>query len=75
MAKTPIVYFEPMFNQWMLIPQFRMQFEDQLVVIEELRSIINQKWTPEQQNFYVTFLNDLANYLTNFVFTLQVHYY
>jgi small GTP-binding protein len=33
-AKTPIVYFEPMFNQWMLIPQFRMQFEGQLAIIE-----------------------------------------
>lgn len=73
--KTPIVYFEPMFNQWALIPQFHMQFEEQLYIIDELRGIINQKWTAEQQNFYVTFLNDLANYLTNFVFTLQVHYY
>lgn len=52
-----------------------MQFEGQLAVIEELRQIVNQKWTPEQLNFYVTFLNDLSNYLVNYVFTLQVHYY
>lgn len=52
-----------------------MQFEMQLNIIEELREIINQKWTEAQQTAYVTFLNDFANYLTNFVFTLQVHYY
>lgn len=74
-VKTPIVYFDNIYNQWLLLPQFAMQFEGQLAVIEELRQIVNQKWTPEQLNFYVTFLNDLSNYLVNYVFTLQVHYY
>ena len=25
-AKTPMIYLEPMFNQWLLIPQFRAHF-------------------------------------------------
>jgi DNA-binding transcriptional regulator PaaX len=57
------------------MPNFSEQFEMQLAIIEELREIINQKWTQEQQIAYITFLNDFTNYITNFVFTLQVHYY
>ena len=46
-----------------------------LNVIEDLKEIVNQKWTEEQQNAYLTFLNDLYNYLVGYVFTLQIPYY
>lgn len=44
-AKTLMLYWDPMYNQWMMLPQFRAQFEMQLYIIEELRQIINSKWT------------------------------
>ena len=47
----------------------------QLYIIEELKLIVNQKWTAEQNTAYFTFLNDLYNYLVGYVFTLQVPYY
>lgn len=46
-AKTPMIYMDPMYNQWLLIPQFRQQFEMMLGVIEDLKEIVNQKWTAE----------------------------
>jgi hypothetical protein len=46
-----------------------------LNVIEELKEIVNQKWTAEQQTAYLTFLNDLQTYLVGYVFTLKIPYY
>jgi hypothetical protein len=40
-----------------------------------LREEINKKWTPEQTQAYVTFLDDFTNYVQNFIFGLQIHYY
>ncbi|EFX61268.1 hypothetical protein DAPPUDRAFT_274281, partial [Daphnia pulex] len=51
--------------------KFRAQLEMQLNIIEELREIINQKWTQEQQIAYITFLNDFTNYIHEIL--TQVH--
>ena len=44
-AKTPMIYFDHIHNQYLLIPQTRAYFEGLLFIIEELRHIVNQKWT------------------------------
>ncbi len=47
----------------------------QLYIIEELKLIVNPKWTAEQQTAYLTFLKDLYDYIVGCVFTLQMPYY
>ena len=73
--KTLMIYMDPVYNQYLLHPGFRAHFDGLLFVIEELRQIVNQKWTVEQQTAYLTFLNDFYNYIVGYVFTIQVHYW
>jgi len=46
-----------------------------LCVIEDLKEIVNQKWTADQHTAYLTFLKDLYNYIVDWVFKLQIPYY
>ena len=46
-----------------------------LNVIEELKVIVNKKWTAEQQTAYLTFLYDLYYSIVDYVFKLQMPYY
>ena len=40
-AKTPMIYLDPIYNQWLLLPGFRVHFDGQLGLIEILRDIVN----------------------------------
>jgi hypothetical protein len=66
---------DPIYKQYLLIPEIRAYFEGLLFVIEDLRQIVNQKWTVDQQTAYFTFLTDLYNYVAGYIFTIQIPYY
>ena len=70
-----MVYFDQYYNAWVLLPQYRQQFEQQLDIIQALSEVVNQKWTEEQITAYNTFLNDFGTYIHQYVFTNQVLYY
>lgn len=70
-----MLYFDQYTNDWALHPYFAEMFSMQYNIVQELREIVNQKWTAEQSAAYVQFLNDLTAYISGYVFNRLVHYH
>lgn len=64
-----------MTNQWYLIPEYNGFFNGMLQTLGTLREVINEKWSQEQTQAYLKFIDDFSMYISGYVFTGQVAYW
>ena len=55
--------------QWAMIPYYCEFFKQFVVLLNKLYETVNKKWRPEQITAYQTYLVDVSNYITNYIWT------
>lgn len=62
-------------SQWVMMEYYMAYFQNQLNILQAMGEHADNKWSEEQYNAYVYFINSLSQYIINYIYASQVQFY